>query len=67
MNMSYCRYVNTYTDLVDCFEALQEEQFTNDELSESETKYRDSLIEKCVEISLNFGGTIGKPCRLENE
>lgn len=58
-NMSYCRFENTYGDLQDCLEALNEQ----DELSESEAKYRDLLIKMCAEIALDFGHTVG--CEVE--
>lgn len=43
-NMSYCRFRNTYFDLVDCSMNL------TSELSEIEKEYRDKLIELCKEI-----------------
>lgn len=50
-NMSYCRFENTYHDLKDCYESLN----FGDELSESETKYKDKLIKLCQEITDNYG------------
>lgn len=47
-NMSYCRFENTYRDLVDCSENLFEPN-----LSESEKKYRKRLVLKCQEIVAN--------------
>ena len=44
-NMSYCRFENTYKDLLDCSENLMD-----DELSQSEAKYRQKLVKLCVEI-----------------
>lgn len=55
-NMSYCRFENTYKDLKDCLDALNHQ----DELSESEARYRDLLIKMCVEIALDFGHTVGR-------
>ncbi len=52
-NMSYCRFENTYEDLVDCCEALQESEL--DELSETERKYAEKLIKLCKKIADNFG------------
>ena len=49
-NMSYCRFENTYNDLKDCEEALA----YIGEISESETKYKNKLIDLCKEISENF-------------
>ena len=48
-NMSYCRFENTYRDLQDCLNALQNEDLS--ELSESEKRYAKELIETCKEIS----------------
>jgi hypothetical protein len=44
-NMSYCRFHNTYQDLQDCLEHIED-----DDLSAEETKYRKWLIETCEEI-----------------
>lgn len=43
-NMSYCRFQNTYGDLIDCSHHM------NEHLSESETKYKEYLVELCREI-----------------
>ena len=51
-NMSYCRFENTYEDLQDCFNALDDEE----DLSEREQRYRDRLIKLCHQISENFYG-----------
>jgi len=48
-NMSYCRFQNTYSDLYDCYEHM------DDELSEDETKYRKYIIELCKRIVDNYG------------
>ena len=52
-NMSYCRFENTFRDLQDCDEALGNQEF--DELSDSEKKYRNYLVELCKEIADNYG------------
>jgi hypothetical protein len=39
-NMSYCRFENTYKDLRDCVEHIEDEN-----LSESEKFYRRRIIE----------------------
>jgi hypothetical protein len=52
-NMSYCRFENTYSDLVDCYEALGEQEL--DDLSETERKYAEKLIKLCEKISNNYG------------
>jgi len=46
-NMMYCRFENTYNDLKECLQALEYEE----ELSESEQKYKDKL---CSTISEYF-------------
>lgn len=42
--MSYCRFENTYRNLVDCAQAM------NETLSESERKYKEKLVNVCQEI-----------------
>lgn len=49
MNMSYCRFENTYADLQDCAEAIENRDELN-ELSPTEARYRNRLIELCREI-----------------
>lgn len=48
-NMSYCRFENTYHDLVDCSDALNNINDL-DELSESESEYAAKLIRLCKRI-----------------
>jgi hypothetical protein len=48
-NMSYCRFENTYKDLLDCFRALRDLDELND-LSDSEKSYAERLINLCEEI-----------------
>lgn len=43
-NMSYCRFENTFNDLLDCYGCLL------DHLSESEQKYRKRLLRLCKSI-----------------
>ena len=43
-NMSYCRFENTYRDLLDCLSAM------NDKLCGSEFGYRESLVDVCKQI-----------------
>ena len=43
-NMSYCRFENTYRDLMDCYYNM------NGKLSESETKYREELLDLCQQM-----------------
>ena len=49
-NMSYCRFENTYNDLLDCERALMEQ--TN--LSNSEINYAKKLLLVCQEIIDNY-------------
>jgi len=51
-NMSYCRFENTYGDLKDCYDALEEKSL--DELSEKEKKYAKKLIKMCKDIADDF-------------
>lgn len=51
-NMSYCRFENTYSDLLDCYESLQNKSI--DELSESENKYALRLIKLCSNITDDY-------------
>jgi len=48
-NMSYCRFENTYRDMEDCKEAL-DELFNYQQLSESELRYAKKLCVTCAEI-----------------
>lgn len=51
-NMSYCRFENTYADLLDCQNFLCEfGNFEDMDLSPTEAKYRDKLIELCHGIA----------------
>jgi len=43
-NMSYCRFENTYRDLLDCYYNM------NDKLSESETEYREKILDLCQQM-----------------
>lgn len=50
MNMSYCRFYNTYHDLVDCKDALCNRSIE----SEEEKKYAKRLLELCQEIADDY-------------
>jgi hypothetical protein len=50
-NMSYCRFENTYYDLVDCYEHIHEGE---DEMSEYEKSAKAKLIKLCRKIAENF-------------
>lgn len=52
-NMSYCRFQNTLSDLLDCQDALDE-----NELSAEEASSRKALISTCVEIAESHGGEV---------
>jgi hypothetical protein len=47
-NMSYCKFENTYRDLYDCYNSI------NDQLSDSEHKFRKRLVEMCQNIVDEF-------------
>lgn len=49
-NMSYCKFQNTADDLEDCFKAMEENNFDVENLSESERRGYEKLIELCNEI-----------------
>ena len=56
MNMSYCRFHNTLTDLYDCQSAL-EDYIENDEnviSSDDERRCAKKLIELCKDIADRF-------------
>ena len=55
MNLSYCRFENTYSDLMDCYEAMG-----SDDLSELETRYRQKLIALAKDIVDDFGDDDGQ-------
>ena len=43
-NMSYCRFENTYRDLMDCYNNI------NEQLSDREHAYRERLAKLCETI-----------------
>lgn len=43
-NMSYCKFENTYRDLMDCYRSI------NDSLSEREHRYRELIVKLCDSI-----------------
>lgn len=49
-NMSYCRFENTYRDMQDCVDALEEEGFES--LSENEKHYAKLLVKLANELTL---------------
>lgn len=56
-NMSYCRFRNTYHDLEECLEALQDEggvKGIEEEADQYEYSYIKKLIKLCKHIVVNF-------------
>ena len=56
--MSYCRFENTYHDLRDCFEALNDAgsvESLEETSNEYEKKYIKKLVELCKIIADDFG------------
>lgn len=49
-NMSYCRFRNTLTDLLDCEDYLLD----NDDVSEEEARARSNLIMAAARITKHF-------------
>ena len=47
-NMGYCRVENTFADLMDCYEHI------NDDLNEIEDEYRLMLVGLCLKIARDF-------------
>lgn len=52
-NMSYCRFENTYADLIDCAEEMDSRNSFS-ELSTIEKKFRNKLVALCKEIANDF-------------
>ena len=50
-NMSYCRFINTFEDLKDCEEHLDDDM---DDKPDREIKARQKLIELCKRIAGNY-------------
>ena len=46
MNMSYCRFQTTLSDLLDCIDHMQD-----DDLSREEQRARARLLQECVELT----------------
>jgi len=46
-NMSYCRFENTYGDLSDCVDALEESGL--EDLSDREKKFAEKIKDLCKE------------------
>ncbi len=52
-NMSYCRFQNTLTDLLDCQEALDDK-----DLSAEEATARERMLLLCEQITTDFADEI---------
>lgn len=50
-NMGYCRFENTYNDLLDCYESMD---VSEEKLNPSEEKYRQKIINLCKDIVGDF-------------
>ena len=48
--MSYCRFENTYRDLLDCYHNM-----SDDDLSETEARYKKKIIDLCESITSDYG------------
>ena len=49
MNMGYCRFENTFKDLLEC-----EAHFDDSDLSEIERKYRIELLKLCAKVANSY-------------
>ena len=52
-NMSYCRFQNTYPDLLDCYENM--DNVTQGPQCEEEEKAKKKIIQLCQEIVDDYG------------
>lgn len=64
-NMSYCRFENTFRDMQDCQNALDDKGLRG--MSSSEKKYAKRLIEMCKEIVDNHEGLLDEDDSDEDE
>lgn len=60
-NMAYCRFENTFGDLQECYEHL------DDDLGTAETRYRLRLIALCRKIASDYGDEADAACHDEWE
>ena len=60
-NMSYCRFENTFGDLIDCLENITEETNNRDE------DYRKRLVRLLVDMVENCDDEVALMSYLENE
>jgi hypothetical protein len=55
--MNYCKFENTYEDLAECEEVLQEVdslEELKEKLSEKEFRFAKRLIKTCIDIAAAF-------------
>ena len=50
-NMGYCRFMNTFFDLMDCYDHIND-----DDLNDLEIDYRIMLVDLCLKITRDFKG-----------
>lgn len=50
MNMDYCKFENTLQDLMQCYQDMD-----NLNISKEELRYRQKLIDLCIEIAECYG------------
>lgn len=50
-NMSYCRFQNTLNDLRDCYNAIEEGEADDSELSREELEAKTALLMLCEKFS----------------
>ena len=60
MNMSYCRFENTVSDLRDCYDNMD-----RDDLNRSEFYARRHLIELCMSIACEYVDLLGEDFKEE--
>lgn len=70
MNMSYCRFSNTTSDLCDCQENMGKNEIENyydeideNSISDSERECRFELIRMCIDIALEYGSEVDRPVK----
>ena len=51
-NMSYCRFENTYNDLLDCYDSLVNDD--TDDMSVYEEQAKQNLVRLCKDIAREF-------------
>lgn len=69
-NMSYCRFENTNTDLIDCEDALaamMESHAKDDHLTDRELKAAKQLVVTCLRIIETLAEIANKPIEDLNE